>query len=510
TQPRRIAAISIAKRVAQERGWDVGGLVGYQVGLDNKTSADTRISYVTTGVLLQKLVGSKTMNEYTHIILDEVHERGQEMDFLLLVVKKLLYTVSPNVKVVLMSATIRANIFTEYFLISTPQGLQSSECIQIEKTNQMFMILQNCTPKGNEPCIMPEMNHLVVKLVNAFETIDQKEDNYTDRSEADLPSVLIFLPGIYEIEELFMCLTNESLRQKLAGAECARYKWWVLPLHSTITADEQVRVFQRAPPGLIDYCLMKTLVADDQTNFTSLQLSWAAKANCEQRAGRAGRVRDGRVYRLVNDKFYNSLPDEGTPEIKRCPLERLVLLAKMLEMGPPSDILALALDPPDMSNIHRTLLVLKEIGALKKMMDDEWVPNDGEITYLGRVMAKLPLDVKVSKLIMLGYIYGCLEESIIMGVEPPPPAKLLQAARQQRGAVGEPVLRASALPARDGRPGARAEAAPVAGGHRARQGQVYLKNFPDNQPREVYAAAIRNVIAHQISDEPRVIFDTNS
>lgn len=80
------------------------------------------------------------MNEFTHIILDEVHERGQEMDFLLLVVKKLLYTVSPNVKVVLMSATIRASTFTEYFLIPTPQGLQMSECIKIEKTSQMFKV----------------------------------------------------------------------------------------------------------------------------------------------------------------------------------------------------------------------------------------------------------------------------------------------------------------------------------------------------------------------------------
>ncbi|XP_060805355.1 probable ATP-dependent RNA helicase spindle-E [Amyelois transitella] len=450
TQPRRIAAISIAKRVAQERGWDVGGLVGYQVGLENRTTTDTRIHYVTTGILLQKLVAAKNMNEYTHIILDEVHERGQEMDFLLLVVKKLLYTVSPGVKVVLMSATFDREAFANYFLIPTPRGHLMSSCIKVVKNEPMFTvktfylnhlnkfgsILQMATPKNNEPGIAPEMHQLVVKLLHAFELIDKNEDNYEDRDEADLPSVLIFLPGINEIEDLYACLTDLSLRQKLTDAESAKYKWWVLPLHSTITAEEQVRVFQRAPPGhrkiilatniaessitvpdikyVVDYCLVKMLIADEQTSFTSLQLQWASKTNCEQRAGRAGRVRDGRVYRLVTDKFYNSLSQDCPPEIVRCPLERLVLLSKMLDMGPPSDVLALAMDPPDMANIHRTILVLKEIGALKKTLDDDWCTSDGDITYLGRVCAKLPLDVKVSKLIVLGHIYGCLEESIIM------------------------------------------------------------------------------------------------
>nr|XP_032521208.1 probable ATP-dependent RNA helicase spindle-E [Danaus plexippus plexippus] len=449
TQPRKIAAISISRRVAQERGWDVGGLVGYQVGLENRTSNDTRIHYVTTGVLLQKLVNAKNMNEYTHVVLDEVHEREQDMDFLLLVVKKLLYTVSPSVKVILMSATFNCRAFADYFLIPTPAGLQMSSCLKVTNDKPAFTvktfylnhltkfgaILQQSTPKSNEPVILPQMYHLVVKLVNAFENIDKQEE-YSDRSEADLPSVLIFLPGIHEIEELYASLMDIELRKKVGDEECSSYKWWVLPLHSTITADEQVRVFQRAPPGhrkiilatniaessitvpdikyVIDFCLMKVLVADENTNFTSLQLSWASKTNCEQRAGRAGRVRDGRVYRLVHEKFYDNLPQECKPEIIRCPLERLVLLSKMLDMGTPSDILALAMDPPDMSNIHRTILVLKEVGALKKTMDGEWCVSDGDITHLGRIMAKLPLDVRVSKLILLGYIYGCLEEAVVM------------------------------------------------------------------------------------------------
>ncbi|KAI5643102.1 helicase associated domain (HA2) domain-containing protein [Phthorimaea operculella] len=471
TQPRRIAAISIAKRVAHERGWDVGGLVGYQVGLDSKTSADTRISYVTTGILLQKLVNNKTMNEYTHIILDEIHERGQEMDFLLLIVRRLLYTVSPRVKIILMSATFKKKTFADYFSLPSPTTAELASCIEVVKKEPTFSvkifylnqlakfgsILQQATPK-EEPAIAPEMHHLVLKLINAFEQIDKQEDRYEDRSSADLPSVLVFLPGINEIEDLFLCLNDPVLRAKIGDAECPKYNWWVLPLHSTITAEEQVKVFKRAPPGhrkiilatniaessitvpdikyVIDYCLIKQLVADPSTNFTSLQLTWASKTNCEQRAGRAGRVRDGRVYRLVSDKHYRAgragrvrdgrvyrlvsdkhyenFNEECRPEILRCPLERLVLLAKMLNIGPPSDTLALAMDPPDMSNIHRTILVLKEIGGLKKTLDGEWCQSDGDMTYLGRIMAKLPLDVRASKLIVLGHIFGCLEESIIM------------------------------------------------------------------------------------------------
>ncbi|XP_022817676.1 probable ATP-dependent RNA helicase spindle-E [Spodoptera litura] len=639
TQPRRIAAISIAKRVAQERGWDVGGIVGYQVGLDSRTSTDTRISYVTTGVLLQKLVAAKTMNEYTHVILDEVHERGQEMDFLLLIVKRLLYTVSPGVKVVLMSATFNKQAFADYFMIPTPRGLQMSSCIKIEKQEQMFTvkefylnhltkfgsILHQSMPKTDEPTIVPEMHHLVLKLLNAFEHIDKHEDQITDRDDAELSSVLIFLPGIHEIEDLYACLTDLDLREKICDRECRTYRWYVLPLHSTITSEEQARVFQRVQKGhrkvilatniaessitvpdikyVIDYCLMKVMVADPETSFTSLRLAWASKTNCEQRSGRAGRVRDGRVYRLVTDKFYEGLKQECTPEIIRCPLERLVLLAKLMDMGPPSDVLALAMDPPDISNIQRTILSLKEIGAMKKTVDDEWCATDGDLTYLGRVAARLPVDVKLSKLIMLGFIYGCLEEAVIMAAAmsvknlfSSPFRERLNAynskltwadgstsdciaflnvykvwshLRQQqyfrsagqsetawarRFYVQARALRELDELAKDLRkrlatlgidpPNGKSpwnkhelsllykviiagafypqyfiqvsedesrerDAVRTLGGNDPRN-TVYLKNFPDDQPGEVYAGAIKKAVLKQISEEPRVTFDSTS
>lgn len=446
TQPRRIAAISIAKRVAQERGWDVGGVVGYQIGLDCKTSSDTLIQYVTTGVLLQRLVATKTLGGYTHIIIDEVHERNKDMDFLLLVIKKLLRATPEiaNIKVILMSATFDVNKFTDYF--TSNESKEYAGSVTIEKKDPTFHVkefyssqlhkfrnLEIYNDKHN-PTISKDTHTIAVKLLNTFDYIDQHEDHYNDDQ---IPSVLIFLPGIYEIDELYNLLHDSHFRHDAGGNEYSdRSKWWVLPLHSVITPDEQIKVFQRAPAGyrkiilstniaessitvpdikyVIDYCLMKVLVVDDNTNFPTLKLQWASKTNCRQRSGRAGRVRDGRVYRLISQNLYDDLDVESEPEMKRSTLDNLILLAKLLDMGSPSHVLGLAMDPPDLSNIHRSILQLKEVGCLKKTLNGVMAKLDGDITYLGRICAKLPLDVRMSKMIVLGHIFGCLDECIIM------------------------------------------------------------------------------------------------
>lgn len=122
TQPRRIAARSVATRVCDEQKWTVGSVVGYQVGLDTKASEDTRILFCTTGVLLEKLIRAKSMSHYTHIILDEVHDRDQDMDFLFIIVRRLLATNSSHVKIILMSASIDAPTFANYFAIPRKRG----------------------------------------------------------------------------------------------------------------------------------------------------------------------------------------------------------------------------------------------------------------------------------------------------------------------------------------------------------------------------------------------------
>lgn len=148
TQPRRIAAISIAKRVSQERDWPIGGLIGYQIGLVNHSGKDTRLTYCTTGVLLHKLINSKNMLDYTHVILDEVHERDQDMDFLILVVRKLLRTNSRSVKVILMSATFEVQRFSNYFSSPVRNNLVPAPIVDIGKKSffnvAIYYLCQMC------------------------------------------------------------------------------------------------------------------------------------------------------------------------------------------------------------------------------------------------------------------------------------------------------------------------------------------------------------------------------
>ncbi|XP_076166049.1 tudor domain containing 9 protein spindle E isoform X1 [Ptiloglossa arizonensis] len=440
TQPRRIAAISIAKRVSQERNWPVGTLVGYQVGLINHTCRDTRLNYCTTGVLLEKLITSKHMLDYTHIILDEVHERDQNMDFLLLVIRKLLRTNSSSVKIILMSATFEVERFAKYFSSPVRNKLISAPIINIAKKSYFSIAVYYLCQMGvlgplpevsaTEPKVTNKMIEVCINLIKILDDVDMKADNANYNPETNLYDrhvILVFLPGIYELEETHNLLS-------LPKHETS--KWDVVILHSSITNDEQQRIFIKPPHGyrriilstniaessitvpdvkyVIDFCLTKQLVTDPKTNFQCLELTWASKVNCEQRAGRTGRVLDGRVYRLVPQSFYETvLPRETPPEILRTPLLNLVLKAKLLDMGEPKAILAFSLDPPDLGNLERTILLLKEAGALINKTD-KIQSLDGELTDLGRVMANLPVDIHLTKLIMLGHMFSVLKDTIII------------------------------------------------------------------------------------------------
>lgn len=435
TQPRKIAAISVARRVCQERNWGMGTIVGYQVAMDNKISPDTRLSFVTTGVLLQKFVNSRRMDMYTHVILDEVHERDQDTDFALLVVKKLLRTNSKHVKVILMSATIDSLMFAKYFTI--PGVGKPAPVIEIEGKAKEVSEHYLLELRGigiplpdldlDVPSVPEESYDLVVRLVFYFDQIEKSEQNVSDAEFAPYRgAILIFLPGFEEIMKMSSKLEELVVKKKLI----------ILPLHSSITMEEQTRVFQTPPAGyrkviistniaessitvpdikyVIDFCLTKSLVSDPDTNYTCLQLEWASKANCIQRKGRAGRVDTGRVYRMVPYEFYEQLNEYSVPEIQRCPLHQTVLFSKKLNFGEPQALLALALEPPALTDIEKSILTLKEVGALAITAGGMLSPFDGDLTFLGRVMSSLPLDVNVSKLVILGYVFNCLEDCLII------------------------------------------------------------------------------------------------
>ncbi|NXP73265.1 TDRD9 helicase, partial [Ramphastos sulfuratus] len=214
-------------------------------------------------------------------------------------------------------------------------------------------------------------------------------------------------------------------------------RWQVYPLHSCVTLEEQTQVFSTTVPGyrkiilstniaessvtipdvkyVIDFCLTRTLVCDEETNYQSLRLRWASKTNCNQRKGRTGRVSQGYCYRLVYRDFWtNFIPEKSVPEILCCPLGATVLKIKMLDMGGPKDLLLSALSPLGVDDIERTILQLKELGALTTCVQTEENPYDGELTFLGRVLAHLPVDLHLGKLIVLGHVFGCLEECLII------------------------------------------------------------------------------------------------
>ncbi|XP_071972015.1 ATP-dependent RNA helicase TDRD9 [Engystomops pustulosus] len=440
TQPRKIAACSIATWISKERKWPLTGLIGYQVSLEKKASADTRLIYMTTGVLLQKIVAAKSLAEFTHIFIDEVHERTEEMDFLLMIVRKLLRTNSRMVKVILMSATINCREFADYFAVPIHNRLVPACIFKVEGRPydvDVFYLddikhipnLKVPTNFYNEPTICKELYEVATLLIHLFDDMEKEEQRQkksNSRLATEPNSVLVFLPGLFEINylhELFTSMVHKRLH--------------VYPLHSSITLDEQNMVFMTPVMGyrkiilstniaessitvpdvkyVVDFCLTKTLVCDEETNYQSLRLSWASKTNCDQRKGRAGRVSKGYCYRLVHKDFWNDfIPENVVPEMLRSPLGNTILKVKLLDMGEPRALLATALSPPNVSDIERTILLLKEVGALAVSGKEEENPYDGELTTLGRVLAQLPVDLQLGKLIVLGHVFGCLDECLII------------------------------------------------------------------------------------------------
>ena len=211
TQPRKIAASSVARRVCEERGWKVGGLVGYQVGLDRANkSPDTRLLYVTTGILKKIIIAQKNLNSYTHIILDEVHEREEDMDLVMLICKKLLFTNSRGTKLILMSATLDEEHLKDYFTSHIPGvGDIPPPAIQVDTKKrgevpvfyydqlQKFLKIPPCSEDLEFEIDRPSLHfnciYLCKYILQSLEKLESKENH-------EAGAVLVFLPGIHEIQ----------------------------------------------------------------------------------------------------------------------------------------------------------------------------------------------------------------------------------------------------------------------------------------------------------------------
>ncbi|XP_015229695.1 PREDICTED: putative ATP-dependent RNA helicase TDRD9 [Cyprinodon variegatus] len=433
TQPRKIGATSIARWVAAQRKCTLGSQVGYQIGLEKMTTEHTRLIYMTTGVLLQKLVQAKSLTGYSHIFVDEVHERTEEMDFLLLVLRKLLHSNSRHVKIILMSATINCDEFARYFATLIRGKMSPAYVFEVEGTpyaTEEFYIedIQKLHPHGfelpnpDDPHIPLKMYDLAINLIHSFDEMEGKDFS---KAEADgrmtlseRGSVLVFLPGLQEIRCMQEAL-SKLVHQRPLTPDCyPDAAQWQPTADKRVILSTNISESSVTVPDVkyvIDFCLARQLVYDKETNYQCLRLTWASKSNCNQRKGRAGRVSKGYCYRLVTKHFWrNEIPEYMTPGMQLAPLSNILLKVKLLDMGDPLTLLSKALSPPNLSDIVRTVLQLIEMGALSAKADGGSQSQDGELTFLGRVIASLPVDLYLGKMIVLGHVFGCLDECLII------------------------------------------------------------------------------------------------
>lgn len=455
TEPRRISALSLARRVSEELGEnrnDLGtsrSLVGYSIRLESNTSRETRLVYATTGIVMRMLESSNDLQEITHLVLDEVHERSIDSDFLLIVLKELMIK-RQDLKVVLMSATVDAERFSKYLggapVLNVPgrtypvQVRYLEDAIELtgyradDRAPDKMVDLDDDAPEedGKSDAKTESIRSLAQYSARTRSTLAQldeyridldvivqlvyqiaKQDSLVQFSQA----VLVFLPGIAEIR---------TLNDMLLGHPFFQTNWLVYPLHSSIATEDQEAAFHIPPPGsrkivlatniaetgitipdvtcVIDTGKHKEMRFDERRQLSRLLDTFISRANAKQRRGRAGRVQEGLCFHLFTKyRHDNLMNDQQTPEMLRLSLQDLAIRVKVCKIGGIEETLSSALDPPSAKNIRRAIDALIDVRAL--------TPGE-DLTPLGHQLARLPLDVFLGKLILLGTVFKCLDMAI--------------------------------------------------------------------------------------------------
>lgn len=460
TEPRRISAISLANRVSAELGENKkaistgDSLLGFSIRLDSQISDKSRLIYATTGIVLRMLEENKELAGITHLIIDEVHERSIDSDFLLIVVKRLIRH-RRDLKVVLMSATLQADRFNEYFgghccIFNVPGRTYPVEQYFLEDAIESSGYI--CDENGQYA------KKGVIDLNNDWEIPDEQDDEsgcdadlvtYSDRTLTALKildpykvnfdlicilldhleqtfdrsitqAILIFLPGMGEIRRLM-----DSLQAHKRFGD--RRQWVLYALHSSISSDKQQAAFDVPANGVrkiviatniaetgitipditcvIDTGKHKESRFDSRRQLSKLVETFIAKANARQRMGRAGRVQAGVCFHLFSRARFEKMTEHQLPEFQRLNLDELALRVKTVQLGGIEEVLLEALDAPSPENVKRSINNLIEVGALDESQN---------LTPLGKHLARLPVGATLGKLILFGVRYSCLDACLVI------------------------------------------------------------------------------------------------
>lgn len=420
TQPRRISAIGVAQRVADERLVKLGTEVGYIIRGENKTTDGTQIRFVTSGVLLRmiQMGAAELLETVTHIVVDEVHERSLDSDFLLILLKRILAK-NKKVKLILMSATVDPKQFIEYF--DGKVGYTHIEGRTFPVTRHYLdevIPMTRYVPQElqEEGVVASDVGRIINYMrggidydfvARVVETIHTKLGNSDG-------SILVFMSGAAEIDKTLRAITGSSS------------EFWALPLHASLPPAEQRLVFKTAPAGLrkvvvstnvaetsitisdivavVDSGRVKDIVFDPDANVMKLVDSWASRAAVTQRMGRAGRVRAGDSYALYTENIESAkMEARPVPEMLRCSLDSLVLSVKAMGINNVQSFLNSALDPPDSTALEAAEANLSKYGALD---------SSGALTPLGRHISLIPADPQTAKLLVLSCVFGCLSRGL--------------------------------------------------------------------------------------------------
>lgn len=399
TQPRRVAAISIAQRVAKEMHVQLGEEVGYTVRFEDVTSAKTCVKYMTDGMLLREAIGDPILHRYSVVILDEAHERTVHTDVLFGVVKAAQEMRKEKhqkpLKIVVMSATLEAEHFSRYF--------NSAKVLYIEGRQHPVQIMY---------AVEQQKDYVHAALVSVMQLHQEMPPG---------GDILVFLTGQDEIESLAKLVTDCAQHCEAGCPEVL-----VCPMFAALPSQHQMKVFISAPIGkrkvilatniaetsitipgvkyVVDTGFVKGKAFHPKTGLDILQVQPVSKAQARQRTGRAGRETSGVCYRLYTEAQFDELKEMTMPEIQRCNLASVVL--QLMALGILDVLHFDFLDSPSQDAIENALEQLVVLGAVRKGN------SRFELMPLGRKMANFPLEPRLAKVILSSHELNCSEEII--------------------------------------------------------------------------------------------------